>query len=185
MREEIWAGLKNAMERGATLEQAVQSFINSGYSPGEVQEAAKALSEGATTISQGEVSQPIQQKPIAQPVKERKEEPLRNDLPSVKLSTAESQEEVKSIQQLQASTDTKKVLYVPGSQDREAKEKAAASLQKSTLVGYVPYNGALSTRKKRIIALIIFVFILLILLAIGIIFWNDIFGFLKKFYATN
>ena len=49
-REEIIGGLKNALERGNSLEKAVQSFINSGYNPQEVHAAATALSQGATAI---------------------------------------------------------------------------------------------------------------------------------------
>jgi len=43
MREDIYGGLKNAMERGATLEQAINSFVNSGYNEAEVREAANNI----------------------------------------------------------------------------------------------------------------------------------------------
>ena len=43
MRDDIYGGLKNAIERGATLDQAVRSFINAGYSESEVREAAKSF----------------------------------------------------------------------------------------------------------------------------------------------
>jgi len=46
MNNEIVAGLKNAVERGVSLDSAVQSFINSGYNPVEVKEAARILSSG-------------------------------------------------------------------------------------------------------------------------------------------
>ena len=49
-REEIIGGLKNALERGDSLEKAVQSFVNSGYNPQEVRTAANDLSHGATAI---------------------------------------------------------------------------------------------------------------------------------------
>lgn len=42
--EELSGGLKNAMERGQPLAKAVQSFINAGYNPQQVQSAAKKLS---------------------------------------------------------------------------------------------------------------------------------------------
>ncbi len=51
MIEEIIAGLKNAMVHGASLEQAMQSFINAGYNPIEVRQAAQSLLQGATTIT--------------------------------------------------------------------------------------------------------------------------------------
>ncbi len=50
MIDEIIGGLKNALDRGDTLEQAAQSFINSGYNPAEVQEAVKFLTQGATSM---------------------------------------------------------------------------------------------------------------------------------------
>jgi len=40
MREDISGGLKNAIGKGETLEQAIISFINAGYSENEVRESA-------------------------------------------------------------------------------------------------------------------------------------------------
>tara|TARA_Y100000310_G_scaffold322353_1_gene381292 strand:+ start:1162 stop:1533 length:372 start_codon:yes stop_codon:yes gene_type:complete len=40
---EIMHGLKNAIQRGSSLEQARKSFINAGYNEGDVNEAARAL----------------------------------------------------------------------------------------------------------------------------------------------
>lgn len=50
MNEEIISGLRNALERGFSLDDAVQSFINAGYNASEVREAAGSLSEGASTL---------------------------------------------------------------------------------------------------------------------------------------
>ena len=50
MQDEIISGLKNALERGSSMEEAVQSFLNAGYSPASVREAAQLLSTGASTI---------------------------------------------------------------------------------------------------------------------------------------
>ena len=50
MKDEILAGLRNAMERGQSLETATQSFINAGYNPQEVREAARSLSGGVSEI---------------------------------------------------------------------------------------------------------------------------------------
>ncbi len=52
MRDEIQAGLRNAIERGFSLENAIQSFIGAGYNPVEVKEAAKSLSTGIVPITQ-------------------------------------------------------------------------------------------------------------------------------------
>jgi hypothetical protein len=40
MKDEIIVGLKNAVERGYTIDQAVASMINAGYNAGEVKDAA-------------------------------------------------------------------------------------------------------------------------------------------------
>ncbi|HLC31648.1 MAG TPA: hypothetical protein VJK51_03195 [Candidatus Nanoarchaeia archaeon] len=51
MKEEIIAGIQNAIERGASLEQATQSFINAGYNPMEVKEAATSFTAGASEFT--------------------------------------------------------------------------------------------------------------------------------------
>ena len=51
MREDIVAGLKKALERGVPLEKAVQSFVNAGYNPVEVKQAAQSLSSGIDSIA--------------------------------------------------------------------------------------------------------------------------------------
>lgn len=58
MREEIVAGLKNAIARGSSIEQATQSFINAGYNPSEVSEAANFLSNSAMSVSNPAIKSP-------------------------------------------------------------------------------------------------------------------------------
>lgn len=43
MNEEIAEGIKFAMSKGESLQQAMQSFYNAGYKKEEVEEAAKNL----------------------------------------------------------------------------------------------------------------------------------------------
>ena len=50
MKDEIIGGLRNAIERGSSLDEAVQSFINAGYNPVEVRESAKNMTMGASAI---------------------------------------------------------------------------------------------------------------------------------------
>jgi len=71
MREDIVAGLKNAFERGESMEKAVNAFINAGYNKNEVEEAAKSL--GFLNSKQEQTSQTAQpesvpQKPQFQPL---------------------------------------------------------------------------------------------------------------------
>lgn len=49
--EELQGGIRNAVERGVPVDKVVQTFINAGYSPADVQAAARAATEGATTIA--------------------------------------------------------------------------------------------------------------------------------------
>ncbi len=50
MNEEILAGIKNARERGFSIEEAARSFINAGYNPSEVKEVATFLSRGISPL---------------------------------------------------------------------------------------------------------------------------------------
>lgn len=50
MKEEIVAGIKNALERGESVDEAMQSFINSGYKSVEVREAANSLTGGTMPL---------------------------------------------------------------------------------------------------------------------------------------
>ncbi len=63
MREDIIAALKNALERGESLEKAMQSLINAGYNPIEVRQAAESLSQGAMSIVNPEIER-VRQLPV-------------------------------------------------------------------------------------------------------------------------
>lgn len=73
MRDDIFGGLRNALERGSTLEQAIRSFVNAGYRETEVREAAKGLEGGIATM--------MVQQPVAAPAKQvqpaRQPQPMR------------------------------------------------------------------------------------------------------------
>ncbi|MEK6825858.1 MAG: hypothetical protein AABY00_03665 [Nanoarchaeota archaeon] len=56
MKEEIVSGIKNGLERGESLDEAMQTFINAGYKSVEVREAANALTGGTTPIMNPEAS---------------------------------------------------------------------------------------------------------------------------------
>jgi len=73
MREDIVAGLKNAFERGESMQRAVNAFINAGYNKDEVEDAAKFLNfsyykqEQITPVVSPPLPQ-IQKKPQFQPL---------------------------------------------------------------------------------------------------------------------
>jgi hypothetical protein len=52
VNEEIITGLKNAIERGETLENAMQVMLNSGYNAKEVKEASVFIGTGILNIQQ-------------------------------------------------------------------------------------------------------------------------------------
>lgn len=52
MKEEIVGGIRNALSHGESIEKAVQTFINAGYSPHEVREAASVVSPSAANVLQ-------------------------------------------------------------------------------------------------------------------------------------
>ena len=58
MIDEMASGLRNALERGSSIESAVESFINAGYNPDEVREAARMITEGATALIANPSPQP-------------------------------------------------------------------------------------------------------------------------------
>jgi hypothetical protein len=53
VKDEIIAGIKNGLERGESLDQAMQTFINAGYKSVEIREAANSLTGGTTPIMTG------------------------------------------------------------------------------------------------------------------------------------
>lgn len=50
MKEELIAGIQNAIERGNTIENAIESLINAGYNPQEVRDAAQSFTSGASSM---------------------------------------------------------------------------------------------------------------------------------------
>src|SRR3989344_1349632 len=79
MKEEIVGGLKNALERGSYLEQAVQSFINAGYNAAEIRDAAALISQGATPLLHPEAATPAVM-PVP-PVQTPQKSPSAENLP--------------------------------------------------------------------------------------------------------
>ncbi len=72
MREDIYAGLKNAVERGVPLEKAIQSFMSAGYREQEVREAARAFSSSQSVIQSPSKTQvaftPVQMSQTDKPI---------------------------------------------------------------------------------------------------------------------
>ncbi len=86
MVNDLSAGIKNALERGASIEQAVASFVNAGYNPLEVQAAAKQLTEGSSSeVLYGEktlLSPTAATARNVRSIQQTKEEPLMSSINS-------------------------------------------------------------------------------------------------------
>ena len=84
MREDIIAALKNALERGESLERAMQSLINAGYNPIEVRQAGESLMQGAMSVSNPEAErvrqlpQPPRAQWPSQQMSQQLQQPIQN-----------------------------------------------------------------------------------------------------------
>jgi len=65
VKQDLFEGLKAAVQRGESLSQAVQSFQNAGYNSQDVQEAARALQSG--NIPAPQTQQPVPTTQIKKP----------------------------------------------------------------------------------------------------------------------
>ncbi|GEM_PF-1885842 len=72
---ELTGGLKNALERGESLEKSMESLINAGYNKKEVLEASKRL---RITHEGEETSQQEAKKPKEKPKEEQIKKPKEN-----------------------------------------------------------------------------------------------------------
>jgi len=64
MSDEIISGLRNALERGESLDKAAQTFLSAGYNPNDVRESVNAISSGALHITTPTASEPPKTQPM-------------------------------------------------------------------------------------------------------------------------
>lgn len=69
MKEDILEGLRNALSKGETLQQAMQSFYNAGYEVKDIQEAARELQSKTPQTLQNTNPKEIHNKQPIQPKK--------------------------------------------------------------------------------------------------------------------
>jgi len=84
MDDELRGGLRNALERGQSLNDAAQSFIRAGYNPADVKAAADSLMQGAisTIETKPSISIPVSQAPSLPSLPPSTEEKMPKPLPS-------------------------------------------------------------------------------------------------------
>lgn len=64
MKDELAASMRVALDHGATLDDAVQSFINAGYNVQEVRAAEDTVKSGAISITSPQQPKPVEKKPL-------------------------------------------------------------------------------------------------------------------------
>lgn len=98
MRDDIKGGIRNALDRGVTLEQAVKSFINAGYNESEVRQVAEEFGGGAISMTGPQVQAPSQKPQITQPqpvqppgqIPARAQATTQSQLPAIRTKTKRS-----------------------------------------------------------------------------------------------
>ncbi|MEK6906629.1 MAG: hypothetical protein AABW81_03340 [Nanoarchaeota archaeon] len=83
VREDILEGLKRAVQRGSTLQKAMVSFYNSGYTKEEIEDAARELQKQMHQIEVQRVVQQPSQLTIQKPQQPTQPLPQQNQQPVV------------------------------------------------------------------------------------------------------
>lgn len=86
MNEEILSGLRNALARGFSLEDSIQSFINAGYSQSEVKEAAYMISKGFSPLPSAQKEFVVSKAPEGAPFASKQDSPEQKPKSSSKLA---------------------------------------------------------------------------------------------------
>ena len=113
MREDILEGLKIAVSKGESLQQAMQSFFNAGYKKEEIEEAARAL-------QMFQAGQPIPQ--TTQPIKPKQSAPQQTSQPIQKLGRFQELKQ-KLIQKISDKKQTPQQFQKPQPHKLQEKEK--------------------------------------------------------------
>lgn len=79
-KEEIKAGIQNAINRGDSLQKAMQSFVNAGYNIEEVKDAAREINMGLTQHIEPEypVEEPVKPKFSFSSLFKKKQTPIQS-----------------------------------------------------------------------------------------------------------
>lgn len=95
VNEDILTALRNAIERGESLETASRILINSGYNAKEVQEASKFIGSGSVLMQEPKPDEnlimpskksffPFSRQKTATPVNSAKPVPIKNEIQQIK-----------------------------------------------------------------------------------------------------
>ncbi len=173
VNEEILQGLRIAIQRGYSLEQAMMSFWNAGYENKEIEEAARALykqypdirlksSEKKKTKPNPKSSKPQKSNEPKEPQKPKSNEPKepQND--------SKDKSKTKEYDYLKSEKESKK----------EAKEPKKVNIQKAS-----KYGEKTKPKSKITIILVILLIIIVISLLAGVfIFRNSLLNFFQNLF---
>lgn len=185
MIDELVGAIRNALERGFSLDQAMQSLVNAGYNPIEVREAAKYFSQSflASSSSSFSVLQPKsvpqQQAQPAQPVQQTQRTRPTKQIQQIKQTIMPSKLQIKPLptQQIPQAQPVpfKPIIVQPIQQIPQAQPvqpvrqmQPTIQIQQIQPVQQVPIkqNKEQDTKQTIVILLFILIFILGILMLI-------------------
>ena len=162
MRDDIYGALKNALARGATLDQAVKSLINSGYSDIEVRKVAKQFTGGSLSTLNPTVPPKTSQTPQA-----------RQPRPQQKRPTTK----------IQQTRPTGSPLATTPVQRRPLTNYQSSGLVRSPSYQEIkPYKKLRRGNVGKIILLSTALFILIVVLILTILFREDLANYIRNLF---
>ncbi len=174
VNNDILGGLRSALTRGYSLEEAMLSFFNAGYKRDEIQEAAKALQ--STIVIQPSIE--LQPRPIFEP-KPKPQPPVLSKIkisrPQIPVQKVQVQEPIVSKPVVQKPVEQKPVVE---------KEPIAAPVKKQVAVSRVSAYTSDSSRIRTItVILVVLLAVLLGILGLMYIFRSQIISFFNSIFS--
>jgi hypothetical protein len=168
VNEDLVAGIRNSIERGESIEKAVQSFILAGYPQREVEEAANAIHAGSALVTEStENFAKTQMQPLPQPVQPMP--PISRD------------QQMQISQTLQTSAIPSQQAQLPQAGLTAAQEQPQQKIQQEEIPKEKPtrnFSGGFK-RNFKIILLIIILLLLIGVLIATLVFKEQIVAMLS------
>lgn len=176
VNEEIVGGLKNALDRGSSLKQAMMSFFNAGYTKKEIEEAA------ATLLNYSPVEK--ETVPSVPATKEKKLDENKKKLDKKKLENSPSLPTSKSVQKVSQYGNEKPNqglnVPVPPEMKNLSQNQPAQNIEKNVQKKEKKQKSS-GSKKGIIIALIILLVFLIGILVSIFLFREQLIDILSSF----
>ncbi len=179
VKEEVIAGIKNAIERGYTLEQAKQTFINAGYNQNEIESAVASIGGIMTQFPRPPQLKSQQPKPpqIPAPLLAPLSPPLPAPLP-VKQIQIQQKQPLQSPQPLQSTQSSQSFQPLPRQQlPRQPwlnlNHQAKPAIQPVMQQAIQPATPSEKSRLKLLTIILIIIITILASLFVLTIFFNE------------